>query len=119
MSTERRTAILRAIFWIAIVLSFEAVAVVRVEQLYPWPGDQIADAVARYPNVTSVVWVQEEPENMGPWPFAGGRLSTLFADRYDVTCSTRRESGSPATGSLTVHQQEQEELVARALNLAG
>jgi 2-oxoglutarate dehydrogenase complex dehydrogenase (E1) component-like enzyme len=95
------------------------VAVVRVEQLFPWPADTLSSVVGRYPGVTSVVWVQEEPENMGAWPFAGGRLQSLFADRYSVSASMRRESGSPAAGSLTVHQQEQEELVARALDFAG
>jgi 2-oxoglutarate dehydrogenase complex dehydrogenase (E1) component-like enzyme len=56
---------------------------------------------------------------MGAWPFAGGRLAALFAGRLPVSVSSRRESGSPAAGSLSVHQQEQEDLVARALHLPG
>jgi 2-oxoglutarate dehydrogenase E1 component len=96
------------------------VAVVRVEQLFPWPGDALSSLVSsRYPNAESVVWVQEEPQNMGAWPFAGGRLASLFAGRLPVSIASRAASGSPATGSHSVHQQEQDDLVARALDLPG
>jgi 2-oxoglutarate dehydrogenase E1 component len=90
------------------------VAVVRVEQLYPFPEEQIRAAVDRYPNAASVVWLQEEPENMGPWPFVGGRLLRALPDRLKLSHATRYESGSPATGSATVHAQEQEDLLDRA-----
>ena len=53
-------------------------AVVRVEQLYPWPGLLILDTLSRYPNATEVVWLQEEPENMGGWSFVSGRLARLL-----------------------------------------
>jgi 2-oxoglutarate dehydrogenase E1 component len=96
------------------------VAVVRVEQLFPWPGEALSSLVSsRYPNAESVVWVQEEPQNMGAWPFAGGRLASLFAGRLPVSIASRAASGSPATGSHSVHQQEQDDLVARALDLPG
>jgi 2-oxoglutarate decarboxylase len=90
------------------------VAVVRVEQLYPFPEEQIRALVERYANASSVVWLQEEPENMGPWPFVGGRLLRLLPDRIKLSHATRFESGSPATGSATVHAQEQEDLLDRA-----
>jgi 2-oxoglutarate dehydrogenase E1 component len=90
------------------------VAVVRVEQLYPFPEEQIRAVVGRYANASSVVWLQEEPENMGPWPFVGGRLLGLLPDRIKLAHATRFESGSPATGSATVHAQEQEDLLDRA-----
>ena len=51
------------------------VAVVRVEQLYPWPGEQLASVLARYPQATEVVWAQEEPANMGAWEFVRDRLA--------------------------------------------
>ena len=54
-----------------------AVAVVRVEQLYPWPEEALAAVLGRYPDADQVVWVQEEPENMGAWSFAHGRLHRL------------------------------------------
>jgi 2-oxoglutarate dehydrogenase E1 component len=90
------------------------VAVVRVEQLYPFPEEQIRAVVDRYGSASSVVWLQEEPENMGPWPFVGGRLLRLLPDRLKLAHATRHESGSPATGSATVHAQEQEDLLDRA-----
>jgi multifunctional 2-oxoglutarate metabolism enzyme len=91
-----------------------AVAVVRVEQLYPWPGDQIGALLDRYDSADSVFWVQEEPENMGAWPFAHGRLHALLPERAKLGHSSRPESGSPATGSASVHALEQEDVVDRA-----
>jgi 2-oxoglutarate dehydrogenase complex dehydrogenase (E1) component-like enzyme len=91
-----------------------AVAVVRVEQLYPWPGDQIGALLDRYDGADSVFWVQEEPENMGAWPFAHGRLHALLPERAKLGHSSRPESGSPATGSASVHALEQEDVVDRA-----
>jgi 2-oxoglutarate dehydrogenase E1 component len=93
------------------------VAVVRVEQLYPWPFEQLSEIVAGYPNATDLVWLQEEPENMGPWGFAKGRLYERFEDSHRITRVSRYESGSPATGSHTVHVQEQNQLLHRALGL--
>jgi 2-oxoglutarate dehydrogenase E1 component len=91
-----------------------AVAVVRVEQLYPWPGDQIGALLDRYDTADSVFWVQEEPENMGAWPFVHGRLHALLPERAKLGHSSRPESGSPATGSAGVHALEQEDVVDRA-----
>ena len=88
-------------------------AIVRVEQLYPWPGEQIADIVARYPNATDLVWLQEEPANMGAWSFVYGRL---FADPMPLRAVTRPESGSPACGSISVHRQETDALRAELFN---
>jgi multifunctional 2-oxoglutarate metabolism enzyme len=91
------------------------VAVVRVEQLYPWPDEQVATVVDRYPSASQVVWVQEEPENMGAWSFVHGRLHRLLREHHELRHVSRIESGSPATGSTTLHQMEQEDLVKRAL----
>ena len=91
-------------------------AVVRVEQLYPWPEDQIASAVAGYERATSVVWLQEEPENMGPWPFVAGRLRRLLGEDYEILHATRIESGSPASGSAALHSLEQADLLERAFS---
>jgi multifunctional 2-oxoglutarate metabolism enzyme len=93
------------------------VAVVRVEQLYPWPGDQIAQAIARYPSTREVVWLQEEPENMGAWSFVRDRLADLVPNRLGMAHITRVASGSPATGSHAMHDLEQEDLLRRALDL--
>ena len=91
------------------------VAVVRVEQLYPWPEAALASAFERYPSATEVVWIQEEPENMGAWSFAHGRLHRLLRERYSLRHVSRAESASPATGSAALHHLEQEDLLRRAL----
>jgi 2-oxoglutarate decarboxylase len=90
------------------------VAVVRIEQLYPWPHEQVTALLDRYENADSVFWVQEEPENMGAWPFAHGRLHALLPDRVKLGHASREESGSPAAGSSVMHALEQEDLVERA-----
>jgi 2-oxoglutarate decarboxylase len=93
------------------------VAIVRVEQLYPWPYDQLAELAARYPGAREIVWLQEEPANMGGWAFAQDRLAERFADTHTVLRVSRYESGSPATGSHTIHVQEQEAIIDAALSV--
>ena len=89
-------------------------AVVRVEQLYPWPEPQLGAVLGRYPGATEVVWVQEEPENMGAWSFAHGRLHRLLRDRFTLRHVSRAESASPATGSAALDQLEHEDLLRQA-----
>jgi 2-oxoglutarate dehydrogenase E1 component len=91
-------------------------AVVRVEQLFPWPFDAIDAVVARYPNAREIFWLQEEPENMGPWNAVKGRLYERFENTHRIQRVSRYESGSPATGSGGIHAQEQAELIERALS---
>jgi 2-oxoglutarate dehydrogenase complex dehydrogenase (E1) component-like enzyme len=91
-----------------------AAAVVRVEQLYPWPSEQIRDVLERYPSADEVYWVQDEPENMGPWPFAHERLHKLLRDRWTLRHRSRFQSASPASGSHVVHEQEAEQLMQEA-----
>jgi 2-oxoglutarate dehydrogenase E1 component len=90
------------------------VAIVRVEQLYPWPEDAVRNAVGRYREAKEIVWLQEEPENMGSWNSVKGRLYDAFGDTHQIRRVSRAESGSPATGSNAIHRQEQEELLNRA-----
>ncbi|HAP77287.1 MAG TPA: multifunctional oxoglutarate decarboxylase/oxoglutarate dehydrogenase thiamine pyrophosphate-binding subunit/dihydrolipoyllysine-residue succinyltransferase subunit, partial [Acidimicrobiaceae bacterium] len=82
------------------------VAVVRVEQLYPFPGDQMRAILASYSNAREVVWLQEEPDNMGPWRFVEARFWRVKEDGYDLRSVCRIGSGSPATGSKAIHDQE-------------
>ncbi|HMK62455.1 MAG TPA: multifunctional oxoglutarate decarboxylase/oxoglutarate dehydrogenase thiamine pyrophosphate-binding subunit/dihydrolipoyllysine-residue succinyltransferase subunit [Acidimicrobiales bacterium] len=89
-------------------------AVVRTEQLYPWPEARLAAVLDGYRNATEVVWVQEEPENMGPWNFVHGRLHRLLRDRFTLSHVSRAESASPATGSAALHHLEQEDLLQSA-----
>ncbi|MGH9045012.1 MAG: multifunctional oxoglutarate decarboxylase/oxoglutarate dehydrogenase thiamine pyrophosphate-binding subunit/dihydrolipoyllysine-residue succinyltransferase subunit, partial [Acidimicrobiales bacterium] len=92
-----------------------AIGVVRVEQIYPWPDAQIAEILQSYPNASQVVWLQEEPENMGAWSFVHGRLHRLLRDRYTLNHVSRPASASPATGSAAQHQLEQADILARAI----
>ncbi len=92
----------------------EQVAVVRVEQLYPWPTEEIERVLANYPQLTEVVWLQEEPENMGAWPFVHLQMHDRL-HHLRVTHVARAESASPATGSGLVHGAEQADLLVRAV----
>ena len=89
------------------------VAVVRVEQLYPFPKERLREVFASYPSATELVWVQEEPDNMGPWRFVEARTWRL-KERYDLRSVARIGSGSPATGSKTIHDQELADLLDEA-----
>jgi len=91
------------------------IAVVRIEQLYPWPAEEISAVLGRYEGATEVVWLQEEPENMGAWSFVHARLHRLLRDRYALMHVSRPESASPASGSSALHQLEQAELLDRAI----
>ena len=95
------------------------VAVVRVEQLYPWPFKRVAHCLERYFNAREIVWLQEEPENMGPWNSIKGRLYEAHGDTHRIRRVSRHESGSPATGSVAIHRQEQAELLDRAFGGVG
>ena len=87
------------------------VAVIRVEQLYPYPREQMLAMLQRYPNARELVWLQEEPENMGPWRFVEHRTWKVKEQGYDLRHVARVSSGSPATGSKTVHDQELADLM--------
>ncbi len=91
-----------------------SVAVVRVEQLYPWPTERIEEVLASYPNADEVVWLQEEPENMGAWPFVHLQMHHQLREKK-VSHVARAESASPATGSGLVHAAEQADLLQRSI----
>ena len=90
------------------------VAVARVEQMYPVPVDELTAIAARYPKLTEIVWLQEEPENMGAWPFLQPKLRGLFAG-HAASVVARAESASPATGSGLVHAAEQRDILQRSI----
>lgn len=89
------------------------VAIVRVEQLYPFPAARLATVLSRYGGVADVVWVQEEPRNMGAWGFMHERLPALLRPGQSLRYVGRDEQASPATGSQKIHQQEQAELIGQ------
>ena len=92
------------------------VAIARVEQLYPWPFEAVKHQLDTFPNAREIRWVQEEPENMGPWNAIKGRLYEAHGGTHDIHRVSRFESGSPACGSATVHGQELEVLLEEALS---
>ncbi|MEO8482270.1 MAG: 2-oxoglutarate dehydrogenase E1 component [Acidobacteriota bacterium] len=89
------------------------VSICRVEQLYPLPINEIHATIEAYPNLEEVVWVQEEPENMGAWEFVRPSLEGLVGARR-LAVLARPRSSSPSEGSAARHAQTQERLVARA-----
>jgi 2-oxoglutarate dehydrogenase E1 component len=91
------------------------VAIMSVEQLYPWPFDAVAAVQTKYANAGEIFWLQEEPENMGPWSFVKGRLYEAHGETHAIARVSRSESGSPATGVLAIHQQEHDELLQQIL----
>jgi 2-oxoglutarate dehydrogenase E1 component len=96
----------------------QPVAVIRVEQLYPLPEKEITAMLEKYPPGVPVYWVQEEPQNMGPWHFMKVRLSDAFQERWPLKAICRHESASPATGSKNAHKYEQEQLIDAAMEVA-
>jgi 2-oxoglutarate dehydrogenase E1 component len=93
-----------------------SVAVLRLEQFYPFPSQSIRETLAKYPNANELVWAQEEPQNMGGWTFVQDRLENLLPDCERPKYVGRSASASPATGSYSIHQKEQAKLVSEALN---
>ncbi len=92
-----------------------AVAIVRLEQFYPFPLARLREVLAGYPNAKQLVWAQEEPKNMGGWTFVQERLEKLVPVCERPLYVGRAPSASPATGSYAIHQAEQAKLIAEAL----
>ena len=92
----------------------EDIAIVRVEQLYPFPSSELSRALGRYPRTAELLWVQEEPANQGAWNFVRPILGNLVRDR-GVHYVGRDEAASPATGHHRVHQAEEKTILERAL----
>jgi len=93
------------------------VAVVRLEQFYPFPTSKLTEVLASYPNATEVVWTQEEPQNMGGWTFVEPRLRNILPAGKTIAYIGRAASASPATGSYAIHNLEQAQLVNGSLSI--
>src|SRR6202521_1755239 len=92
------------------------VALVRLEQLYPFPSEEYQAMLNRYPNAREVVWCQEEPQNQGAWYQIRHRLQELVMGRRPVLYAGRGPAAEPATGIIKIHEIEQQTLVAAALH---
>jgi 2-oxoglutarate dehydrogenase E1 component len=93
------------------------VAILRLEQFYPFPQTLLQQWMSVYTKAEEIFWTQEEPQNMGGWNFMRPRLEALAKGRMEVRYVGRSPSASPATGSYTIHQLEQAQLVKEALSL--
>jgi len=91
------------------------VAIIRVEQLYPFPRDEVSAQIARYPATTEVVWCQEEPMNQGAWYQIQHHLLAVIGDEHSLHYAGRVRSPAPAAGHLNTHIAEQSALVEHAL----
>jgi 2-oxoglutarate dehydrogenase E1 component len=95
------------------------VALVRLEQLYPFPAAELAEVFARYPNAREVVWVQEEPANMGGWRHLRHRLESVVPANCSLAFVARRSAASPATGFYATHQKQEAAIIEYALGESG
>jgi 2-oxoglutarate dehydrogenase E1 component len=89
-------------------------AIARLEQLYPFPKDVLEHLLDGYSNLEKMIWVQEEPLNMGAWNYLRPRLRQLTEDRYPLHYVGRPESSSPAEGSSTAYRANQQALIEQA-----
>jgi len=93
----------------------ETVAIARVEQLYPFAHEQLAELIASYPNLKEIAWVQEEPRNMGAWKVMSRRMPGLLPEGIELTYIGRQGRASPGEGYSAAHAREQERIVLTAL----
>jgi 2-oxoglutarate dehydrogenase E1 component len=93
-----------------------AVAIVRIEQLYPFPADEYEAVLARYPEAREIVWCQEEPQNQGAWYQVRHRLQERLGARHELLYAGRPHAAAPATGILKIHEVEQAALIEAALH---
>ncbi len=99
--------------------AIEDVVIIRLEQVYPFPRNQLRKELRKYPNANEILWVQEEPQNMGTWFFIRDRVVPELKPNQTPRFVGRLESASTATGSLKIHLKEQAALVKAALQPLG
>ncbi|HYW06896.1 MAG TPA: 2-oxoglutarate dehydrogenase E1 component [Longimicrobium sp.] len=97
------------------IAGLERVAITRVEELYPFPAEELAKHVATLPSLREIVWTQEEPRNMGAWTFVEPRLRSIIPDGVTLSYAGRPERASPAEGYAHRHTAEQNRIVNAAL----
>lgn len=93
----------------------DRVAIVRLEQFYPFPATALKEVLASYANAAQIFWTQEEPKNMGGWDFVEERIASVKPAGMTLTFVGRSASASPATGSYSIHELEQKAIVDKAL----
>jgi 2-oxoglutarate dehydrogenase E1 component len=97
--------------------SREDISLNRIEQLYPFDSETITSIIQTYPNAKNIVWLQEEPKNMGAWNYISPQIAELINSNHKLSYIGRRESASTATGSATIHNIEQKQILQDLLSL--
>ena len=97
----------------------DKVAIIRLEQLYPFPREELVEKINAYPNAEELIWVQEEPRNQGAWStlLSKRHLGGCFPDEKPMYCVARPYSASPAVGYVSLHLEQQQQLVDEALGI--
>jgi 2-oxoglutarate dehydrogenase E1 component len=93
----------------------DSVAIVRIEQLYPFPSEEYEAILQKYPNALEIVWCQEEPQNQGGWYQIRHRLQSKLGPKHELLYAGRAGAAAPATGISALHEQQQRNLVTAAL----
>jgi len=93
----------------------DTVAVVRLEQLYPFPSEEYEAILRKYANAREIVWCQEEPQNQGSWYQIRHRLQSKLSAKHELLYAGRAGAAAPATGISVLHEQQQKNLVIAAL----
>lgn len=99
--------------------NIDTVAIIRLEQLYPFPREELVEKINAYPNAEELIWVQEEPRNQGAWStlLSKRHLGGCFPDEKPMYCVARPYSASPAVGYVSLHLEQQQQLVEQALGI--
>lgn len=92
------------------------IAIIRVEQVYPFPGPELNEILKRYTLAKEILWVQEEPKNQGAWDFVKPRIPAMLSKAWNLHYIGRESSSAPAVGSAKLHGIQQRDLIKRAIN---
>ena len=93
------------------------IAILRIEQIYPFPGEQLDALLEQYVNTNEIIWCQEEPKNQGAWDFSKLRIPAFLNERWQLGYAGREPSSAPAVGSAKLHAKEQQAIINTALGL--
>lgn len=94
---------------------FNWLDIIRIEELYPFPEEQIRSLIGKYKNLKEVIWTQEEPKNMGAWSYIAPQLQQIVSDHIKVSYNGRPGMSSPSEGDPTIHKNEQQRIINEAL----
>ncbi|KAB2332278.1 2-oxoglutarate dehydrogenase E1 component [Cytobacillus depressus] len=100
------------------VEQFKWLDIIRIEEIYPFPEQEIKNLLKKYKNLKEIIWTQEEPKNMGAWTYIATRLQQLLPNDIQVSYNGRPEMASPSEGDPVVHKKEQQRIINNVFTLA-